>query len=169
MHFITKYQKYFIIITISCIIGLIRWVFLDLNFPLFTLSNNQLKSLELKEVVTDNSENKSQYSFEKIDFDFIKKIVSNNDFSIIDARDFESYNECHIGMAYNIDSELLMEGDEEEKEKFNTVTTDIINKGNKKIILYCWNLDCDRAEYLKAGATIGGNLYSSGGTSILAS
>ena len=154
MSFITQYQKYFIIIIISCILGLIRWAILDKDFPLMSLSKNQLKTIQIK----------SQNFFEKIDFELIEQIVSSNSFPIIDARDFESYHNGHIGLAYNIDSELLIQSDEEELEKFKTLITDIINKGNRNIIVYCWNTDCDRAEYLKAFLIDTSEYYGSFGT-----
>jgi len=78
MSFITQYQKYFIIIIISSILGLIRWAVLDKDFPLMSLSKNQLKTIQIK----------SQNFFEKIDFELIEQIVSSNSFPIIDARDF---------------------------------------------------------------------------------
>ena len=76
--------------------------------------------------------------------------VIDNLFPILDARDLDSYNDGHINSAYNIDSELVIEGDEGEIERFKSIISDIVNQGHKTIVIYCWNPDCDRAEYLKA-------------------
>ena len=161
MTFIKQYNKYFIIIIISCALGLVRWFFLDKDLPLFTLSENQLKALELSKSVKNNNSSLLEkdsiqvFSYDnnkikQINFDIIKQIAFENSLPIIDARDLESYNEGHIGLAYNIDSELLIEGDEQELIKFKSIVSDIINQGHKNIVVYCWNPDCDRAEYLKA-------------------
>ena len=161
MTFIKQYNKYFIIIIISCALGLVRWFFLDKDLPLFTLSENQLKALELSKSVKNNNSSLLEkdsiqvFSYDnnkikQINFDMIKQIAFENSLPIIDARDLESYNEGHIGLAYNIDSELLIEGDEQELIKFKSIVSDIINQGHKNIVVYCWNPDCDRAEYLKA-------------------
>ena len=161
MTFIKQYNKYFIIIIISCALGLVRWFFLDKDLPLFTLSENQLKALDLSKSVKNNNssllekDSIQEFSYDnnkikQINFDIIKQIAFENSLPIIDARDLESYNEGHIGLAYNIDSELLIEGDEQELIKFKSIVSDIINQGHKNIVVYCWNPDCDRAEYLKA-------------------
>ena len=161
MTFITQYNKYFIIIIISCVLGLVRWFFLDKDLPLFSLSENQLKALELSKSVKNNSsfllekDSIQVFSYDdnkikQINFDMIKQIAFENSLPIIDARDLESYNQGHIGLAYNIDSELLIEGDEQELIKFKSIVSDIINQRHKNIVIYCWNPDCDRAEYLKA-------------------
>ena len=78
----------------------------------------------------------------------MKEIVSDKVFPIIDARDIDSYNEGFIGDAINIDALLLIEdGDADETNKlyqfFNSFSSN-------RIILYCWNPDCDRAEFLRA-------------------
>jgi len=135
--------QYIFIIIISAILGLARWSFLDKDFPLFGLSEAQFKSIKIKEI----SENQIS---EIIDLKLMQKIVIDNLFPVLDARDLESYNDGHIDSAYNIDSELLIEGNEEEIEKFKNIISDIINQGHQTIVIYCWNPDCDRAEYLKA-------------------
>ena len=114
MNFITKYQEYFIIIIISLVLGLIRWSFLDNEFPLIGLSEKQNKAIRIKQL-SDSIDS------DAIDFSLMKKIVSDKVFSIIDARDLESYNEGFIGHAINIDALLLIEdGDEDEISKLNT-------------------------------------------------
>ena len=45
MDFIIKYQNYFLIILISLIFGLARWIFLDKDFPLIGSSEIQKKAL----------------------------------------------------------------------------------------------------------------------------
>ena len=141
MDFITKYQQYFIIIVISLILGLIRWSFLDKDFPLIGLSENQIKSIRIKQL----SKNIDSGS---IDFSLMKKIVSDKVFPIIDARDLESYDEGFIGHAINIDALLLIEdGDENETNKLYQFFDSF---SDNRIILYCWNPDCDRAEFLRA-------------------
>tara|TARA_B100000953_G_C17913746_1_gene388449 strand:+ start:148 stop:663 length:516 start_codon:yes stop_codon:yes gene_type:complete len=141
MNFITKYQKYYIIIIISLALGFIRWAFLDKEFPLIGLSENQNRAIKIRQL-------SEEINTDIIDFSLMKKIVSDKVFSIIDARDIDSYNEGFIGDAINIDALLLIEdGDENETNKlyqfFNSFS------GNR-IILYCWNPDCDRAEFLRA-------------------
>ena len=141
MDFITKYQQYFIIIVISLILGLIRWSFLDKDFPLIGLSENQIKSIRIKQL----SKNIDSGS---IDFSLMKKIVSDKVFPIIDARDIDSYNEGFIGDAINIDALLLIEdGDADETNKLYQFLNSF---SSNRIILYCWNPDCDRAEFLRA-------------------
>ena len=135
--------QYIFIIIFSAILGLARWSFLDKDFPLFGLSEAQLKSIKIKEI----SENQTS---ELIDLKLMQKIVIDNLFPVLDARDLESYNDGHIDSAYNIDSELLIEGDEDEIEKFKSIISDVVNQGHETIVIYCWNPDCDRAEYLKA-------------------
>jgi 3-mercaptopyruvate sulfurtransferase SseA len=140
MNFITKYKNYFLISLISLAFGLIRWSFLDREFPLIGWSNLQKKAMKIKELSKQNIGS-------SIDFSLMKKIVSDEVFPILDARDLESYNEGHIDNAINFDSELLMDGDEENLDKLHkfiqTLSTD-------RIIVYCWNPDCDRAEILRA-------------------
>ena len=83
-----------------------------------------------------------------IELSSMKEIVDNKLFPIIDARDFESYDEGHINNAINIDAYLLIEdGDEEESNKLYQFLN---NLSNNQIVIYCWNPDCDRAEFLKA-------------------
>ena len=135
--------QYIFIIIFSVILGLARWSFLDKDFPLFGLSESQLKAIKIKEI----SENQIS---EIIDLKLMQKIVIDNLFPILDARDLDSYNDGHINSAYNIDSELVIEGDEDEIERFKSIISDIVNQGHKTIVIYCWNPDCDRAEYLKA-------------------
>ena len=77
----------------------------------------------------------------------MKEIVSDQIFPILDARDIESYNEGHIIGAINFDSELLMDGDQEISDKLNNFLDGL---SNQRIIVYCWNPECDRAEYLRA-------------------
>ncbi len=137
------YKQYIIIVFISLVLGMIRWSFLDKDFPLFGLSESQLKAIKIKEI----SENQIS---EIIDLKLMQKIVIDNLFPILDARDLDSYNDGHINSAYNIDSELVIEGDEGEIERFKSIISDIVNQGHKTIVIYCWNPDCDRAEYLKA-------------------
>ena len=141
MNFITKYQKYYIIIIISSALGFIRWTFLDKEFPLIGLSENQNRAIKIRQL-------SEEINSDIIDFSLMKKIVSDKLFPIIDARDIDSYNEGFIGDAINIDALLLIEdGDENETNKlyqfFNSFSSN-------RIILYCWNPDCDRAEFLRA-------------------
>ena len=135
--------QYIFIIIFSVILGLARWSFLDKDFPLFGLSDSQLKAIKIKEI----SENQIS---EIIDLKLMQKIVIDNLFPILDARDLDSYNDGHINSAHNIDSELVIEGDEDEIERFKNIISDIVNQGHETIVIYCWNPDCDRAEYLKA-------------------
>jgi len=140
MNFITKYQNYFIIIFISLIFGLIRWSILDREFPLIGWSNIQKKAMRIKELSEKNIGS-------NIDFQLMKKIVSDQVFPILDARDIESYNEGHIDGAINFDSELLIEGNQEAQDGlFEFLET----LSSERIIVYCWNPECDRAEYLRA-------------------
>ena len=140
MVFITKYKNYFIIILISLILGLGRWLFLDKDFPLFNSSSIQKKAMRIKELSKKNIGS-------SIDFELMKEIVSDQIFPILDARDIESYNEGHIIGAINFDSELLMDGDQETSDKLNNFLDSL---SNQRIIVYCWNPECDRAEYLRA-------------------
>ena len=140
MNFITKYQNYFIIILISLTFGLIRWSFLDREFPLIGWSELQKKAMRIKELSKKNIGS-------NIDFELITKIVSDQVFPILDARDIDSYNEGHITSAINFDSELLIDGDEEVVDKLSKFLDTL---SNGRIIVYCWNPECDRAEYLRA-------------------
>ena len=59
MIFISKYQKYFIIIFISAFLGLIRWAFLDRKFPLIPDQKITLDGFvsyqEISKIVKDSS------------------------------------------------------------------------------------------------------------------
>ena len=140
MVFITKYRNYFIIILVSLILGLGRWLFLDKDFPLFNSSDIQKKAMRIKELSKKNIGS-------SINFELMEEIVSDQIFPILDARDIESYNEGHIDNAINFDSELLMDGDEEILARLHEFTKTL---SVDRIIVYCWNPDCDRAEILKA-------------------
>ena len=141
MDFITKYQQYFIIIVISLILGLIRWSFLDKDFPLIGLSENQNRAIKIRQL-------SEEINSDIIDFSLMKEIVSDKVFPIIDARDLESYDEGFIGHAINIDALLLIEdGDENELNKLNVFFDSF---ADDRLIIYCWNPDCDRAELLRA-------------------
>ncbi len=106
MNFITKYKNYFLISLISLVFGLIRWSFLDREFPLIGLSDLQKKAMRIKELSKQNIGS-------SIGLELMKKIVSDQVFPVLDARDIESFNEGSINNAINFDSELLMDGDEE--------------------------------------------------------
>jgi len=140
MNFITKYKNYFLISLISLTFGLIRWSILDKKFPLIGLSDLQKKAMRIKELSKQNIGS-------TIDLKLMKKIVSDQVFPILDARDIESYNEGHIDNSINFDSELLMDGDEKKIDKLDKF---IQNLSADRIIVYCWNPDCDRAEILRA-------------------
>ena len=140
MNFIIKYRNYFLITLLSFVLGLIRWSFLDRNFPLIGLSDIQKKTIRIKELSKKNIG-------DNIDFKLLKEIVFNQAFPILDARDIESYNEGHIAGAINFDSELLMDGDE---IVIKNLVNFIQNLTSDRIIVYCWNVECDRAEYLRA-------------------
>ncbi len=140
MDFIKEYQNYFLIILVSLTLGLARWLFLDTEFPLFDSSDIQKKSMRIKELSKKNIG-------PIIDFKLMKKIVSDQAFPILDARDIDSYNEGHIMGAINFDSELLMDGDEDIS---NQLVNFIDTFSTNLIVVYCWNPDCDRAEYLRA-------------------
>ena len=140
MAFITKYKNYFIIILISLILGLGRWLFLNKDFPLFDSSDIQKKAMRIKNLSKENIGS-------SIDFELMKEIVSDKIFPILDARDIDSYNEGHIMGAINFDSELLMDGDEDIS---NQLVNFIDTFSTNLIVVYCWNPDCDRAEYLRA-------------------
>ena len=140
MNFITKYKNYFLISLISLAFGLIRWSFLDQAFPLLGLSDIQKKAIKIKELSKKNIDL-------TINFELMEKIVSDEVFPILDARDLESYNEGHIDNAINFDSELLMDGDEEILDRLHEFVKTL---STNRIIVYCWNPECDRAEYLKA-------------------
>ena len=164
MNFITKYQKYFIVIFISFILGLTNWIFFDKEFPLFELSQAQENIQLSKEIaakrklnnealsnknLNTNHENKELISCENLvdlDFSTMKTIVVNNTIPIIDARDKESYNEGHISNAIHIDATLLVE-DEDEHEK-NKINDFFKSFSGDCIILYCWDYDCHLADYL---------------------
>ena len=135
--------KYLSVIIISVFLGFVRWFFLDEKFPLIGLSEKQIKAIKIKEI----SENQIS---QIIDLKLMQKIVDDNLFPLLDARDLDSYNEGHINFAYHIDSDLLIESDDEELKKFKNIMNEIINQGHQTLVIYCWNPDCDRAEYLKA-------------------
>ena len=137
----TTFFEYVFIIIFSVAIGLVRWSFLDREFPLIGLSNLQIKSMKIKEL-------SKQSLNSTIDFLSMQEIVSNKLFPAIDARDKESYNEGHISTAINIDSYLLIEdGDQIESDKISLFLDTLTSE---KIVIYCWNPECDRAEFLKA-------------------
>ena len=138
-----QFIRYFFILFISFSFGFIRWFLLERDLPLFSLSEQQIKSMKIKEISRKQVDN-------EINYDLVKEIALNNLFPLIDARDAESFAEGHIENAINIDSELLIEGDEVEIENYQRLLSDIINQNHDKIIIYCWNPDCERAEYLKA-------------------
>ena len=141
MNFITIYQKYYIIIIISSALGFIRWAFLDKEFPLIGLSENQNRAIKIRQL-------SEEINSDIIDFSLMKEIVSDKVFPIIDARDIDSYNEGFIGDAINIDALLLIEdGDADETNKLYQFLNSF---SSNRIILYCWNPDCDRAEFLRA-------------------
>ncbi len=135
--------KYSSVIIISVVLSFVRWSFLDEEFPLIGLSENQIKAIKIKEI----SEHQTS---QIIDLKLMQKIVDDNLFPLLDARDLNSYNEGHIKFSYHIDSDLLIESDDEELEKFKNIMNEIINQGHQTLVIYCWNPDCDRAEYLKA-------------------
>ena len=146
MNFISTYQKYFIIIIVSIFLGLFRWFLLDRSFPLIAEQKISLDAF--------------------ISYQDINKIIENGNIPIIDARDFESYNEGFIGKAYNLDIDLLYESDQETINKVQYIidkygyidnkieildddyTIKDINSDNQTIVVYCWNPTCDRAEEL---------------------
>jgi len=138
---IIPFSKYLAIVLISLIFGVLRWAFLDREFPLIGLSDLQIKSMKIKKLSDDLVDS-------TVELSLMKEIVDGTLFPIIDARDFESYDEGHISNAINIDAYLLIEdGDEEEANKLSDF---LDNLSDNKIIIYCWNPDCDRAEFLKA-------------------
>ena len=140
MNFITKYQNYFIIILISLIFGLARWSFLDIEFPLIGWSELQKKTMRIKELSEKNIGS-------NIDFQLMKKIVADQVFYILDARDIDSYNEGHITGSINFDSELIVnENEKETNELFNFLDTLTSNR----IIIYCWSPECTLAEDLSS-------------------
>ena len=134
---------YFFILLISFSLGFIRWFLLERDLPLFSLSEQQMKSMKIKEI------SKRQVD-SGVDYNLVKEIAYNKLFPLIDARDIESFREGHIENAISIDPELLLEGDEVEIENYQRILTEIINQNHDKILIYCWNPDCERAEYLKA-------------------
>ena len=140
MNFITKYKNYFLISLFSLTFALIRWSILDKEFPLIGWSNLQKKAMRIKELSKQNIGS-------SIDLKLMKKIVSDQVFPILDARDIESYNEGSIDNSINFDSELLMDGDEEILSKLDKFVQSL---SADRIIVYCWNPDCDRAEILRA-------------------
>ena len=149
MNFITKYQKYFIVIFISFILGLTRWVFFDKKLPLFGLSQVQ-QNIQLLKNDQDNKKSincKNLADLDFIDFKAMKDIASNKAFPIIDARDQESYNEGHIDGAINLDGSLLVEY--EDINEINKAKKIFENSSSDCVILYCWNPDCDAANYLR--------------------
>ena len=140
MNFIIKYKNYFLITLISLAFGLARWSFLDREFPLIGWSDLQNKAMRIKELSKQNIGS-------SINLELMQKIVSDKVFPILDARDAESFNEGHIDNAINFDSELLMDGDEGKLDKLYKF---VQNLSTDRIIVYCWNPDCDRAEILRA-------------------
>ena len=141
MNFITKYQNYFIIVVLSIFFGLIRWSLLDKEFPLIGLSSLQIKAIKIKEL-SEQSLNST------INFSSMEEIINNKLFPAIDARDLESYNQGHIDNSINIDAYLLIEdGDQNE---LNKISEFLDTLSSERIVIYCWNPDCDRAEFLKA-------------------
>ena len=140
MNFITKYKNYFLISLISLVFGLIRWSFLDREFPLIGWSDLQNKAMRIKELSKQNISS-------SINLELMKKIVSDQVFPILDARDIDSFNEGYINNAINFDSELLMDGDEETLARLHEFVQTL---SSDRIIVYCWNPDCDRAETLRA-------------------
>ena len=148
MSFIKNYQKYIAIVVISSILGFVRWIFLDKEFPLIGLSETQSRAIRIKQLSKESNSH-------IINFSLMKKIIFDRVFPIIDARDKESYDEGHIGEAINIDASLLTEeGDEDEINKLNNFFNSF---SSDRIILYCWNPDCHRAENLQ-GFLIGEDL-----------
>ena len=93
MIFISKYQKYFIIIVKSAFLGLIRWAFLDRKFSLIPDQKITLDAF--------------------VSYQEMSRIIKDDSLPIVDARDFESYSEGFIGDAYNLDIDLLYESDQE--------------------------------------------------------
>ena len=110
------------------------------------------KSMKIKEL-------SKQSLNSTIDFLSMQEIIGNELFPAIDARDEESYNEGHISTAINIDSYLLIEdGDQIEADKMSLF---LDNLTSEKIVIYCWNPDCDRAEFLKAFLIDSGSMLES--------
>ena len=107
----------------------------DEEFPLIGLSEKQIKAIKIKEI----SENQIS---QIIDLKLMQKIVDDNLFPLLDARDLDSYNEGHINFAYHIDSDLLIESDDEELKKFKNIMNYIIYLGHLSFVFYCWNPDC---------------------------
>ena len=157
MNFITKYQKYCIIVVISFVLGLSRWIFLDKDFPLWGLSDTQNQRIKIQKLIEETSSSKTEInqSFNlndldlspSIDFETMQKIVSNQALPIIDARDLESFNEGHIKGAFSTDIELIFDGDEDEDKKLKDFISTLDK--TKPIVLYCWDPNCDKAEYLE--------------------
>tara|TARA_B100002052_G_C15868549_1_gene593488 strand:+ start:231 stop:662 length:432 start_codon:yes stop_codon:yes gene_type:complete len=114
---------------------------MDKDFPLIGISELQARAIKIKELSNKELTNSIQYSF-------VKDISENNIYPIIDARDFDSYNEGHIDNAINIDAFLIIDdGDEKEINKLNNFLS---SNNSSNIIIYCWNPECDRAEYLQS-------------------
>jgi len=112
---------YFFILLISFSLGFIRWFLLERDLPLFSLSEQQMKSMKIKEI------SKRQVD-SGVDYNLVKEIAYNKLFPLIDARDIESFREGHIENAISIDPELLLEGDEVEIENYQRILTEIINQ-----------------------------------------
>ena len=101
-----KYINHIVIIILSIIFSIIRWSLLDREFPLIGISQLQAKAIKIKEF-------SKQELTHSIKYTFVKEIAENNIYPIIDARDFDSYNEGHIDNAINIDAFLIIDdGDE---------------------------------------------------------
>ena len=139
MNLSSKYINHIVIIILSIIFSIIRWSLLDREFPLIGISQLQAKAIKIKEFSKEELTNSIKYTF-------VKEIAENNIYPIIDARDFDSYNEGHIDNAINIDAFLIIEdGDEKEIDKLNNFLN---SNSSNNLIIYCWNPECDRAEYL---------------------
>jgi len=144
MNFIKKYQKYFILIFLSMIIGLFRWAFLGKEYTLLSKPKIILETF--------------------VDFQQMQRIVEQKLFPIIDARDIDSFNDGHIESAFNIDLDYLYDNDERLMLNINNMISKYgyldnemivdndsfyikdINNDNKQILVYCWSPSCDRAE-----------------------
>ena len=139
MNLSSKYSNHIVIIILSIIFSIIRWSLLDREFPLIGISQLQAKAIKIKEFSKEELTHSIKYTF-------VKEIAENNIYPIIDARDFDSYNEGHIDNAINIDAFLIIEdGDEKEIDKLNNFLN---SNSSNNLIIYCWNPECDRAEYL---------------------
>ena len=128
-----NFKQVGLILLLSVFCGLLRYIFLDSDYPLIKKSklNNVDNEVDYQSINSLLSFIQNVKSPMLIDIDLAKKMYDSNLVTFIDARDTESYNEKHILNAINIPYELIDDIVYEYDLKYNIdLNDDFIEKIN---------------------------------------